>query len=376
MKIVLTGGGTGGHFYPLIAVAEEINRIATERKILPPQLYYIAPTPYDERLLFENNIEFRHSPAGKLRRYFSFLNVIDLVKTLIGVSKALLQLFSIFPDVIFSKGGYSSFPTVTAGHILGIPVVVHESDAKPGRANLLAGKRAQSIALSYPEAADYFPKDKIALVGNPVRRALRTPLTEGAREFLKLEEQAPVILILGGSQGASRINDIILEALPELVQRFQVIHQTGEALFESVSQTASVILDKNSNASRYHLFAYLNELALRMSGGVASLIITRAGSGSLFEIAGWGKPSIVIPIPEEVSHDQRSNAYSYARNGAATVIEEKNLAPHLLLSEINRIMDDAKLQKDMGEAALAFARPDAATKIAEELIRIALLHER
>src|SRR3989344_6108353 len=114
MKIVFTGGGTGGHFYPLIAVAEEINRAARRRKFLPPSLYYIAPAPYDERLLFENNIEFRQSPAGKIRRYFSLLNITDFFKSFIGFIKALLQLFAIFPDVVFSKGGYSSFPTVTA----------------------------------------------------------------------------------------------------------------------------------------------------------------------------------------------------------------------------------------------------------------------
>jgi len=376
MKIVFTGGGTGGHFYPLIAVAEEIHEIVRERKFLPPSLYYVAPDPYDERLLFENEIEFRQSPAGKMRRYFSLLNITDSFKSFFGVMKTLLQLFSIFPDVVFSKGGFSSFPTVTAARILGIPVVIHESDAKPGRANLLASRHARAVAISYPEAAQYFPADKVALVGNPVRRQLRTLQKEGAQEFLKLEGGTPVILILGGSQGSLRINDIVLEALPQLLERYQVIHQTGEKHFKSVEETSRVILEKSPYANRYRPFPYLNELALRMSAGISDLIISRAGSGNIFEAATWGKPTILIPIPEDVSHDQRTNAFSYARSGAAVVIEEVNLSPHLLASEVNRLMDNQGIRVEMSKAALTFARPDAARKIAEELIRIALEHEK
>jgi UDP-N-acetylglucosamine--N-acetylmuramyl-(pentapeptide) pyrophosphoryl-undecaprenol N-acetylglucosamine transferase len=180
MKIIFTGGGSGGHFYPIIAVAEAVNDIVKERNLIAPELYYIADTPYDERLLYENDIIFKRTPAGKVRRYFSFRNVSDFIKTMAGVPSALFQLFGIFPDVVFSKGSYVSVPTVTAARILGIPVIIHESDAVPGRANLYAAKFAKRIAVAFPQAADLFPhKDRVAFVGQPVRKAVKTLVTEG-----------------------------------------------------------------------------------------------------------------------------------------------------------------------------------------------------
>lgn len=375
MKILFTGGGTGGHFYPIIAVAEEIQRIAKERKLLPPALYYIAPEPYEERTLFERDITFYRSPAGKMRRYFSLLNALDLVKTAWGTLKAIVQVFHIYPDVVFSKGGFASIPTLIAARLFRIPVVVHESDAVPGRANLWGGSFATRVGVSYPEAAKYFPADRTALVGNPVRRDVRIPAREGALEFLGLVPSVPVILVVGGSQGARNLNDAILQSLPSLVERYQIVHQTGKKNIDEVRSTASVILEKNAHASRYRPFEYLNPLALRMAAGVASLVVSRAGSGAIFEIATWGIPSIIVPIPEDVSHDQRRNAYAYARSGAAVVIEEKNLTPHVFTAEVDRILADAPFRARMGAAAKNFSRPDAATMLAEAVIAIALEHE-
>jgi len=376
MKIVFTGGGTGGHFYPIIAVAEEILRIAKEKKLVKPELYYISSEPYDPRLLYENEITFRKSTAGKLRRYFSIRNFFDFFKTAIGTLQSLMQLFRIYPDVVFSKGGYQSVPTVFAARLLRIPIFIHESDAIPGRANLWASKFAYRIAVSYPEATEYFKqKELLAYVGNPVRRAVSIPAHHGAHEFLKLDSGIPTILILGGSQGARRINDVVLTALPKLLENYQVIHQTGKANIKEMRTTADVILEKSPYRDRYKAFGYLNDLALRMSVGIADLIISRAGSGSIFEIAMWEKPSIIIPIPETVSRDQRKNAFSYARNGAAVVLEEENIAPHVLTSEIDRLMGNSSLRAQMSKEAAQFKKPDAAKKIAEELIAVALGHE-
>lgn len=376
MKIVFTAGGTGGHFYPIIAVAEEVLRIAKERKLVKPTLYYIASRPYDARLLYENEIIFRKSSAGKLRRYFSIGNFFDFFKTAAGVIRSLLHLFVIYPDVVFSKGGYDSVPTVFAARILRIPIFIHESDAIPGRANIWAAKFAYRIAISYPESAEYFKqKERIAYVGNPVRRAVVMPAHHGAFEFLKLDSGIPTILILGGSQGAQRINDLVLTALPQLLERYQVIHQTGERNIKEMEATAAVILEKNPYKDRYKAFGYLNDLALRMSAGIADLIVSRAGSGSIFEIATWGKPSIIIPIPESVSRDQRKNAFAYARSGAAVVLEEENIAPHVLVSEINRLMENPSLREQMSKEAAQFKKPDAAKKIAEELVAVVLEHE-
>ena len=375
MKILFTGGGTGGHFYPIIAVAEEVRALAAERKLLEPSLYYVGPTPYDEKALFENGIEYRRSPAGKFRRYFSLLNIFDLFKTAAGIAASLIEIFGIYPDAVLSKGGYASFPTVLAARLFRIPLLIHESDTEPGRVNRFAARFAERIAISYSEAARYFPAGKTALTGNPVRKALRTVAREGAHEFLKLSPSIPVILVLGGSQGAQRLNEVVVAALPELILNYQVIHQTGEKLAAAVEAIAGVALEKNEHAERHKIIPYLNELALRMAAGAATVVVSRAGSGAIFEIAQWGIPSILVPLLAIVSHDQLKNAFAYARSGAAVVIEEGNLTPHLLVSEINRLMSNAALRERMSTAALSFARPNAARTVAEELIEIALKHE-
>ncbi len=375
MKILFTGGGTGGHFYPIIAVAEEINIIAEKEHLLKPKFFYMAPIPYDKNLLIENDIKFIQAPAGKIRRYFSLLNIFDFFKTFTGIFKAIWSIFFIFPDVVFSKGGYASFPALFAARILGVPVVIHESDSIPGRTSLWSAKFAKRIAISYDEAIKYFPKEKTALTGNPIRKEMRIPQKNGAHEFLKLKKTMPVIVILGGSSGAQRINNIILEALPHLVDKYQIIHQTGKKNIKEVKQTASVILNGNPNAENYKPFPYLNSLAMKMVAGIADIIITRAGS-ALFEIALWGVPSIVIPIPEEISRDQLKNAFTYMHTGAGLVIEEGNLAPNVLVSNIDRLMQNEKERDSMRKAAKNFAKPDAAEKIAKEIIHIGLKHEK
>lgn len=374
MKILLTGGGTGGHFYPVIAVAEALRDLAKERKLIEPLLYYAAPEPYDAEALVENDITFVRTSAGKLRRYFSILNFFDFFKTAWGVTVSVFRIFFLYPDVIFGKGGYASFPTLLAGRLFRIPVVIHESDTVPGRVNRWAGKFAARIAVSYPKAAEYFPKDKVAVTGNPIRKGIRTPATEGAHEFLKLEREVPVILVIGGSQGAVALNDVILRALPDLLADFQVIHQTGPANFAEVEQLASVILANSPYKTRYRPFAYLDNLAMRMSAGAASLVISRAGSG-IFEIAAWGKPAILVPIPTDIVKDQTENAYTYARGGGAVVIDQNNLSPTLLASEIRRIMQNPDLYNRMRLGAQASSTTDAAAIIADELLRIGISHE-
>ncbi|GMU74217.1 MAG: UDP-N-acetylglucosamine--N-acetylmuramyl-(pentapeptide) pyrophosphoryl-undecaprenol N-acetylglucosamine transferase [Candidatus Campbellbacteria bacterium] len=383
MRIVLTGGGSGGHFYPMIAVAQQIRVLAKEDKLIEPDLIYMATEEYDPDALFENNISFKHINAGKRRRYTSILNFFDLFKTGLGVIKAMLKLFFVFPDVVFSKGGYASVPVVLAARVFGIPVIIHESDAVPGKANVWAAKYARRIAVSYPESAEIFralvakkkKAPEIAVTGNPVRHEMQTLSPAGAHEFLKLSHDIPTVLVLGGSQGATTINETLIETLPELVTRYQIIHQTGKANFEITKRSAEMILENNPNASRYVPFPFLNVVAMRMAAGAADLIISRAGSGAIFEIALWGKPSILIPIPEDVSHDQKHNAFAYARTGASVVVAQENLTPHLLTSEITRLMDSQDEREKMSREAKAFSQPDAARKIAREVLDVALEHE-
>jgi UDP-N-acetylglucosamine--N-acetylmuramyl-(pentapeptide) pyrophosphoryl-undecaprenol N-acetylglucosamine transferase len=375
MKILLTGSGTGGHFYPLISVADELTRRSKDQHLIPPQLFFMGPHPYDEAALLEHNITFIRIGAGKIRRYASIWNITDMFKTVAGIVHALFAVYRIFPDVIFSKGGYTSFPVMVAARILGIPVVIHESDSKPGRANLYAAKFAERIAISYPAAAKFFPEEKVALTGNPVRRSILKPHGAGAREYLHLEAKTPVILFLGGSQGAKRINETLLDALPDLVKTYEIIHQTGKAHIDDVKKTSSVILENNPHASRYHAFPYLNDLAMKMAAGVANVVVSRAGS-TIFEIAAWGTPSIILPLSADVSHDQTHNAINYARSGACVVIEDKNLTPNVLTTNLTRILESKDEQLTMMKAAKSFARFDAAEKIADALLEIGLRHEK
>jgi len=373
MKIILTGGGTGGHFYPIIAVAESIRSIVREEKFLDADLYYMAPTKYDERALFENQIIFEKSYAGKMRRYFSVKNFFDFFKTALGIVSAIIKVWRIYPDVVFGKGGYVSFPVLFAARFLRIPVVIHESDSHPGRTNLWASKFAERIAISYKSAVDYFPKEKTAFTGNPIRKEVLEPAKEESRDFFGLVEGVPVILILGGSQGSKRINDAVIDILPKLVEKYYIIHQTGKDNIEEVTHTAEVILNTSIHRERYKPYAYLNGLAMKMAGGVASLAISRAGS-TIFELALWKIPSIIIPIPQEVSHDQRSNAFAYAASGGCSVIEENNLSPNILLAEIERITDNREISDKMKKGAESFSDKNAADKIAREIIKIALSH--
>lgn len=378
MRILFTGGGTGGHFYPIISVADELKELAKKERLLDLELFYMSPTPYNAGMLYEHGIEYRKNSAGKLRRSTAvlslFRNFFDLFRTGWGVILSIIQVYQLYPDVVFGKGGYASFPALFAARLLRIPVVIHESDTVPGRVNLWAGKFADKIALSYKEAAPNFPPGKTAYTGQPVRSDIATPLKDGARTFLQIEEGIPVILILGGSQGAQKINTVVIEALKNLVEDYAVIHQTGSANFAEVKATAEAVLYGSEHRNRYKPFDYLNALALRMAAGLTDVVVSRAGS-TIFEIASWGIPSIIIPINERVSHDQHNNAFAYARAGGCEVIEEGNLTPNILVSEIKRLTNDVAAKDEMRAAAKVFYKPDAARLIAEEILKIALEHE-
>ena len=376
MKIVFTGGGTGGHFYPIIAIAQKINQIIDNENILGVKLYYISDSPYDKEMLFENELLYEEISTGKMRTYFSFRNFLDIFKIFWGVLNAIFKLFSIYPDVVFGKGGYASFPTIFAARILRIPVLIHESDSTPGRVNKWAGHFAKKIAVSFTEAADYFPKKRVAWTGQPIRTEIENPAPrKEALEYFKLEESVPVILVLGGSQGAELINNTILDALPRLVNNYQIIHQTGVRNFKMVLDRAEVVLTDNQYKLRYLATPFLNSLAMKMAAGAATIVISRAGS-MLFEIASWGVPSILIPITNTNLDHQKKNAFNYARAGACSVVEEMNMTGNILSSEIERIIGDKAICENMSKNAKAFNKPDASMKIAHALVDIAISHEK
>lgn len=368
MRIGLVGGGSGGHFYPLMAVADSLKK--SEEK---PRLYYFGPAPYKQEILSDHDITYVYCPAGKLRRYFSFQNILDFFRTFFGIFIAIWKLYKVYPDVIFSKGSYTAVPILIAARLLMIPVVIHESDAVPGRANKLAAKFAKYIAVSYDDAAKFFPAKKTALVGIPLRDEMKTTISD-PHSVLGIPTDKPLIYVTGGSQGADRVNQIILRSLTDFLPYYRIFHQVGDSNLEQTRQTAKGLLQGTEFTDSYYVEGHIPGETVNALMQAASLVITRAGSTTLFEIAYHGKPSIIIPIPEDVSRDQRTNAYTYARSGAATVLEEHNLTPHLLAQEINTIMTQPTKQTDMAVAARHFFIPDAAPKLAASLISIGTEH--
>ena len=374
MKIVFTGGFTGGHFYPIIAVAQKLHKLLEREKIANVEFFYMSVDPYNADLLAQNSITYKQVTAGKLRTYFSIQNFFDLFKTAWGVIKAIFQMFSIYPDVVFSKGGFSSFPVLVAARFFRIPVIIHESDSAPGRVSAWSGKFAQKVALSYADAAQYFPLGRTALTGNPIREDLARPTGLDAIKELGLEPGVPVILVLGGSQGAQKINDQLVTLAPRLIEKYQVIHQAGVEHEQDVKSIVAGLVAQSAHKSRYHVYGYLDTKTMKLAGEAATLIISRSGS-TIFEIAAWGVPAILIPIANSNADHQRKNAFSYARAGCAEVIEEANLAPSILFSEIENLLSDTEKYTHMKDATKEFSKLDAAEKIAEQIVAVLLRHQ-
>lgn len=373
MRLVFVGGGTGGHFYPLMAIAEAV--VAEDAPTgRASELYYMGPDPYNQADLDRLGMRFVRCPAGKRRNYFSLANYFDIFVTGWGVAVAFLKLLWLYPDAVMSKGGYTSVPVVLAAWLLRIPIVVHESDAVPGRANLLAARFARTIGVAYPEVTSRFPKGKAVEVGMPISQAMSAPIPD-PYAALGITKDRPVILVTGGSTGAERLNNFVLGALPRLLGSFTVVHQVGEANLEKVSSTATSLFTDQSALAHYYVFGHLSQERFAAALGAANIVVTRGGSTTLFEIAGKSKPAIVVPIPEDVSRDQRANAYAYARLTGATVLEEHNLSDDILAAEIERILTDPAVLAEMEAGARSLTVRNAAYTLADMLRAIGNEHE-
>ena len=206
MKILFTGGGSGGHFYPIIAVIEALEVLIEEERLVGIKFIFMSDSPYDADVLLKQDVSFIQVKTGKMRRYFSIKNISDVFKTAGGLVGAFWSMYREFPDVVFGKGGYASFPALFAARILGIPVMIHESDVVPGRVNRWAAKFAKRIAISFPESVKYFPAEKTALTGNPVRKEIAGSTPEEAKEVFQLETGLPTLFIYTGSLGSKNVN--------------------------------------------------------------------------------------------------------------------------------------------------------------------------
>ena len=369
VKILFTGGGTAGHIFPIIAIARELRKLGLDAKF-----FYFGPQDeFSSIFLSQEGIEVKWVISGKIRRYLGLQsigqNIIDvLFKIPIGCVQAFFRVFALAPDLIFSKGGYGSLPTVLAGQILQVPIILHESDVVPGLANRFMSKFAHQVFVAFPEAqTEYFHEEKMIAVGNPVRQELLNGDKDKAKQYFNLIGQRPLLLIMGGSQGAQVINDLILAILPEILTEFEIVHQTGSKHLDQLKAEAKVVADKELT-KYYHPIGFLKEIELRDALKACDLVVSRAGSGSIFEIAACGKPSILIPLSISAQNHQIKNAYAYAQNKAAIVVEEANLTPRFFLEKVKYLFANPDEMVKMSQRAKEFSRPDSAKIIAQYII--------
>ena len=368
MRFVLTGGGSGGHIFPLIAVAQELRKRDQELELL-----YIGVrgqfTVEAKQSMEEEGIPSKFIFAGKLRRYFSLHYIIDFIKVPVGMVQAMWHLLWYMPDAVFSKGGYGAVPIVIAARIYHIPVLTHESDAMPGWANRVIGKLSQRIAISYPSARKYFLSSRVILTGNPIREQLLSGSAVRARSLWGFSESRPTILVVGGSQGAQLINETTIAALPELLEHAQVLHVTGK---ENYDEVVKKVGEQGIKSGHDHYVAerYLPQEKMADAYALADIVISRAGANSISEIAANRKVAIIIPLGNQ---DQRMNAYEIARLGGALVLEEGNLGATILSGKVKKLLADEKLRATMQEKISVFYHRDAAQQITAALIDLTQL---
>jgi len=377
MRILFTGGGSGGHIFPIIAVRQTFEGLELPEKEREIRFYYLGPDKFAQENMAKEGIKTRFILSGKLRRYFSLKSPLDIAKILFGIFQSFLYLFVWMPDVIFSKGGYGSFPVVFVGWIYHIPIILHESDSTPGLANRVLAKFARKIILSFPKSREAFGKhqNKTIVIGNPVRKELLEGNVTEARQIFKISSQKPVILILGGSQGAQKINEMVINTLPRLMEMAEIIHICGEndypALQKEIQETPG-----------YRLYPFLPAQELKHAYAVADLIINRAGAGSIFEIAALGKPSILIPLSGAAADHQRKNAFDFAGTdqktdeGRTIVLDQENLSPNMFLEQISKLLNNPEKLKTLGQKAKEFYSTDVAQKIRDEILNVAMRKDK
>ena len=368
MRILFTGGGTGGHVFPMIAIMESFSG--------GHEFRYIGPDSFAKENL--NGIKAKFISAGKFKRYFDPLLSIELTKMIIGIIQSFWYLFLWVPDVIFSKGGYGSFPVVFAARIYRIPIIIHDSDAIPGLANRKTAKFAKKIILSFESSKKYFKakqQNKIIVIGNPVRKELLAGDKDQSRGLFKISSSKPVVLILGGSQGAQKINETVINILPRLLEIAEVIHMTGEKNFKDVEK-------ETQKSPEYHLYPFLNANELKHAFALADLVVNRASAGSIFEIAALSKPSILIPLPNSAQDHQRENAYEFARPAEALakggpraiIMDQENLTPNMLLEQISNLLSNPQKLSEMSQKAKQFYNPQTPELIRDEILKFTQTH--
>lgn len=350
MKIVFTGGGTAGHVIPNLAIIAELRRIAGHAQIF----YLGSKNGIEKKLATEAGIQFYGIQTGKLRRYFDWQNLVDAVRVPVGVTQAIYRLVKIKPNAIFSKGGFVSVPVAIAASLLRIPIVIHESDLSAGLATRITARFAKKICLSFPTK---YTGGKLEITGNPVR-PIGKP--QRGRDFLKFNSAKLIILIAGGSSGATFLNALTEQAIFELANKANVVWLTGP------KDKPKVRIPENVRVFEYLDAEYLDVLA------AADLVISRAGANSIFEIAAAARPSVLIPLPLATSRgDQIENARFFEQHGAAMVLPQEKAKPHDFAKLVIWLLSDPDRLTKIGTAAKKLAPTDAAEKIAKIILNVA-----
>lgn len=320
-KIVLTGGGTAGHVTPNIAMIPKLKELGYE-------IFYMGSYDGIEKKLIEDfDIPYYGIATGKFRRYFDPKNFSDPFRVLKGMAEAKKYLKAIKPDVVFSKGGFVSVPVVRAAASLKIPCIVHESDMTPGLANKLCIPVAKKICCNFPETLNNLPADKAVLTGSPIREELMKGRKEAAYELCGFDTSKPVIMVIGGSQGSAAINQAVRDALPELLEDFQIVHLCGKEKMDNLLLTTK----------GYKQFEYI-KAELKDIFAMADIVISRAGANAINELLALKKPNLLIPLPSTSSRgDQILNAKSFESQGFSIVVDEDDLTVKLLVEKVQEL---------------------------------------
>lgn len=323
-KIVLTGGGTAGHVTPNLALIPFLKEDGWE-------VIYIGSEKGIERSLIEaEGIPYYSIPTGKLRRYLSKENFSDMFRVVKGVAEAKKRIKEIKPDLVFSKGGFVAVPVVLAAKANGVPVIIHESDITPGLANKIAMPFAKVICTTFPETLGHISKQKGVHTGSPIRKELFEGNRQKGLETCGFDGNKPVLLMMGGSLGAVKLNQCLRAEIPALLQKFDIIHLCGKGNLET-----DLLKQKG-----YKQFEYVST-GLADLFDAADVIVSRAGSNSICEFLALKKPHLLIPLSKNASRgDQILNAASFAKQGFARVLPEEEMTPESLMENINTLYEN------------------------------------
>lgn len=320
-RIVFTGGGTAGHVTPNIALFPTLKKLGYD-------IHYIGSYEGIEKKLIEDyRIPYYGISTGKLRRYFDIKNFSDPFRVLKGYSEAKKILKALKPDVVFSKGGFVSVPVVRAAAALKIPCIIHESDMTPGLANKLCIPVATKVCCNFPETMHELPADKAVLTGSPIRTELLHGNKAKGLELCGFDTNSPVIMVIGGSQGAAGINTLVRDALPQLLEDFQIVHVCGKDKIDNLLL----------NTKGYKQFEYVKE-DLKDLFAMSDLVISRAGANAICELLALKKPNLLIPLPASASRgDQILNAKSFESQGFSMTADEDYLTGVTLTEKVHEL---------------------------------------